>query len=203
MSDLLQKTLLRINIMRNYLTPYPCIDLCLHLPDCFQKGFWGNSLSFDNSDFIHRLLTWLLLVTWNFGYNLRKVLLLAVALAWLFVRGCWWRTAAFACVWPAGTCSELKPPARLFWPLTMTPVSTCCSWMWALCSLCWLLQRKSKPGWDTETLHVCFKVFILFKADLWIFPNRYNKIDFLYLNAGIMPNPQVNVKALFTGLFSR
>lgn len=32
---------------------------------------------------------------------------------------------------------------------------------------------------------------------------RYNKIDFLYLNAGIMPNPQVNVKALFRGLFSR
>uniref|UniRef100_H2TTL7 3-keto-steroid reductase/17-beta-hydroxysteroid dehydrogenase 7 n=1 Tax=Takifugu rubripes TaxID=31033 RepID=H2TTL7_TAKRU len=33
--------------------------------------------------------------------------------------------------------------------------------------------------------------------------SRYNKIDFLYLNAGIMPNPQVNLKALFRGLFSR
>ncbi|XP_028448660.1 3-keto-steroid reductase isoform X2 [Perca flavescens] len=32
---------------------------------------------------------------------------------------------------------------------------------------------------------------------------RYNRIDFLYLNAGIMPNPQVDVKALFKGLFSR
>ncbi|XP_075877016.1 3-keto-steroid reductase/17-beta-hydroxysteroid dehydrogenase 7-like isoform X2 [Nelusetta ayraudi] len=32
---------------------------------------------------------------------------------------------------------------------------------------------------------------------------RYNRIDFLYLNAGIMPNPQVNVKAFFKGLFSR
>ncbi|KAM3603956.1 uncharacterized protein V6R79_004540 [Siganus canaliculatus] len=31
---------------------------------------------------------------------------------------------------------------------------------------------------------------------------RYNRIDFLYLNAGIMPNPQVNVKAFFKGLFS-
>lgn len=32
---------------------------------------------------------------------------------------------------------------------------------------------------------------------------RYNRIDFLYLNAGIMPNPQVNIKAFFKGLFSR
>uniref|UniRef100_A0A8P4GP26 3-keto-steroid reductase/17-beta-hydroxysteroid dehydrogenase 7 n=1 Tax=Dicentrarchus labrax TaxID=13489 RepID=A0A8P4GP26_DICLA len=31
---------------------------------------------------------------------------------------------------------------------------------------------------------------------------RYGRIDFLYLNAGIMPNPQVNVKAFFKGLFS-
>lgn len=32
---------------------------------------------------------------------------------------------------------------------------------------------------------------------------RYHRIDFLYLNAGIMPNPQVNVKAFLKGLFSR
>lgn len=32
---------------------------------------------------------------------------------------------------------------------------------------------------------------------------RYNRIDFLYLNAGIMPNPQVDIKAFFKGLFSR
>ncbi|XP_069575547.1 3-keto-steroid reductase/17-beta-hydroxysteroid dehydrogenase 7-like [Brachyistius frenatus] len=32
---------------------------------------------------------------------------------------------------------------------------------------------------------------------------RYSRIDFLYLNAGIMPNPQVDVRAFFTGLFSR
>ncbi|XP_022610841.1 3-keto-steroid reductase-like isoform X2 [Seriola dumerili] len=32
---------------------------------------------------------------------------------------------------------------------------------------------------------------------------RYSRIDFLYLNAGIMPNPQVDVKAFFKGLFSR
>lgn len=32
---------------------------------------------------------------------------------------------------------------------------------------------------------------------------RYNRIDFLYLNAGIMPNPQVDIRAFFKGLFSR
>nr|XP_061795811.1 3-keto-steroid reductase/17-beta-hydroxysteroid dehydrogenase 7-like [Nerophis lumbriciformis] len=32
---------------------------------------------------------------------------------------------------------------------------------------------------------------------------RYERIDFLYLNAGIMPNPQVDIKAFFKGLFSR
>ncbi|XP_036410667.1 3-keto-steroid reductase isoform X1 [Megalops cyprinoides] len=31
---------------------------------------------------------------------------------------------------------------------------------------------------------------------------RYNRLDCLYLNAGIMPNPQVDIKALFKGLFS-
>ncbi|XP_008331825.1 3-keto-steroid reductase-like [Cynoglossus semilaevis] len=32
---------------------------------------------------------------------------------------------------------------------------------------------------------------------------RYNRIDFLYLNAGIMPNPQIDFKAFFKGLFSK
>lgn len=32
---------------------------------------------------------------------------------------------------------------------------------------------------------------------------RYRKVDYLYLNAGIMPNPQVDFKALLKGLFSR
>ncbi|KAG9483391.1 3-keto-steroid reductase/17-beta-hydroxysteroid dehydrogenase 7 isoform X2 [Eleutherodactylus coqui] len=32
---------------------------------------------------------------------------------------------------------------------------------------------------------------------------RYKQIDYLYLNAGIMPNPQINLKALVKGLFSR
>ncbi|KAK7944819.1 hypothetical protein WMY93_000547 [Mugilogobius chulae] len=32
---------------------------------------------------------------------------------------------------------------------------------------------------------------------------RYSKVDFLYLNAGIMPNPKVDFKAFFRGLFSK
>ncbi|KAI5127357.1 3-keto-steroid reductase/17-beta-hydroxysteroid dehydrogenase 7 [Manis pentadactyla] len=32
---------------------------------------------------------------------------------------------------------------------------------------------------------------------------RFQRLDYMYLNAGIMPNPQLNVKALFSGLFSR
>lgn len=32
---------------------------------------------------------------------------------------------------------------------------------------------------------------------------RYSRIDFLYLNAGIMPNPTVDIGAFFKGLFSR
>uniref|UniRef100_A0A8C6WPN1 Hydroxysteroid (17-beta) dehydrogenase 7 n=1 Tax=Neogobius melanostomus TaxID=47308 RepID=A0A8C6WPN1_9GOBI len=31
---------------------------------------------------------------------------------------------------------------------------------------------------------------------------RYNRLDYLYLNAGIMPNPQFDVKAFFRGLLS-
>ncbi|KAI4883353.1 hypothetical protein NFI96_011199 [Prochilodus magdalenae] len=31
---------------------------------------------------------------------------------------------------------------------------------------------------------------------------RYNRLDYLYLNAGIMPNPQVDLKAFYKGLFS-
>lgn len=32
---------------------------------------------------------------------------------------------------------------------------------------------------------------------------RYPRVDFLYLNAGIMPNPHVDIGAFFKGLFSR
>ncbi|XP_055070016.2 3-keto-steroid reductase/17-beta-hydroxysteroid dehydrogenase 7 [Misgurnus anguillicaudatus] len=35
------------------------------------------------------------------------------------------------------------------------------------------------------------------------FKRKYNRLDYLYLNAGIMPNPKVDHKAFYKGLFSR
>ncbi|XP_050969368.1 3-keto-steroid reductase isoform X3 [Labeo rohita] len=35
------------------------------------------------------------------------------------------------------------------------------------------------------------------------FKQKYNRLDYLYLNAGIMPNPRVDHKAFYKGLFSR
>uniref|UniRef100_A0A8C5KBS3 3-keto-steroid reductase/17-beta-hydroxysteroid dehydrogenase 7 n=1 Tax=Jaculus jaculus TaxID=51337 RepID=A0A8C5KBS3_JACJA len=32
---------------------------------------------------------------------------------------------------------------------------------------------------------------------------RFQRLDYVYLNAGIMPNPKLNIKAFFCGLFSR
>ncbi|XP_051004305.1 3-keto-steroid reductase/17-beta-hydroxysteroid dehydrogenase 7 [Acomys russatus] len=32
---------------------------------------------------------------------------------------------------------------------------------------------------------------------------RFQRLDYLYLNAGIMPNPRLNIKAFFSGIFSR
>ncbi|XP_028614805.1 3-keto-steroid reductase [Grammomys surdaster] len=32
---------------------------------------------------------------------------------------------------------------------------------------------------------------------------RFQRLDYLFLNAGIMPNPQLNLKAFFCGIFSR
>ncbi|CAL9695639.1 unnamed protein product [Knipowitschia caucasica] len=34
------------------------------------------------------------------------------------------------------------------------------------------------------------------------FKLRYKRLDYLYLNAGIMPNPQFDVEAFFKGLFN-
>uniref|UniRef100_A0A3B3B7D8 3-keto-steroid reductase/17-beta-hydroxysteroid dehydrogenase 7 n=1 Tax=Oryzias melastigma TaxID=30732 RepID=A0A3B3B7D8_ORYME len=33
--------------------------------------------------------------------------------------------------------------------------------------------------------------------------HKYDRLDYLYLNAGIMPNPKFDIKAFFRGLFSR
>lgn len=52
---------------------------------------------------------------------------------------------------------------------------------------------KPPPGKDTP------------RADalLWHLARRFRRLDYVYLNAGIMPSPHLNVKALFSSLFSR
>uniref|UniRef100_A0A673TJL6 3-keto-steroid reductase/17-beta-hydroxysteroid dehydrogenase 7 n=1 Tax=Suricata suricatta TaxID=37032 RepID=A0A673TJL6_SURSU len=47
------------------------------------------------------------------------------------------------------------------------------------------------------------RVGLIDRAAPWCFPCRFQRLDYVYLNAGIMPNPQLNLKALFSGLFSR
>ncbi|XP_066117113.1 3-keto-steroid reductase/17-beta-hydroxysteroid dehydrogenase 7 [Saccopteryx bilineata] len=37
----------------------------------------------------------------------------------------------------------------------------------------------------------------------WELRSRFQRLDYVYLNAGIMPSPHLNVKALFSSLFSR
>lgn len=54
---------------------------------------------------------------------------------------------------------------------------------------CWLFMydRKLQDKTSVALLVIC----------------RYNRLDYLYLNAGIMPNPQFDLKGFFKGLFSR
>lgn len=47
-------------------------------------------------------------------------------------------------------------------------------------------------------------ICVLCGLTITLFVNcRYNRLDYLYLNAGIMPNPQFDAKAFFKGLCSR
>ncbi|XP_069497153.1 3-keto-steroid reductase/17-beta-hydroxysteroid dehydrogenase 7 isoform X2 [Ambystoma mexicanum] len=81
-----------------------------------------------------------------------------------------------------------------------------------LCLACRNLERAeaaravllaSHPGSDVSLLNVdvgCVKSIVKAAEEL---KRRYRRVDYLYLNAGIMPNPRVSFKALFTGLFSR
>lgn len=65
----------------------------------------------------------------------------------------------------------------------------------------WCSNTHSDPN-----SHMCFMYIrkLQNKIAMTLFVNRrYNRLDYLYLNAGIMPNPQFDVKAFFKGLFSR
>ncbi|CAN0187476.1 3-keto-steroid reductase/17-beta-hydroxysteroid dehydrogenase 7 [Lampetra fluviatilis] len=59
------------------------------------------------------------------------------------------------------------------------------------------------PGADVALLRVDVShVESVYRAAQQI-KQRYKRLDYLYLNAGIMPNPRVNWSAYFSGLFSR
>ncbi|XP_037362493.1 3-keto-steroid reductase/17-beta-hydroxysteroid dehydrogenase 7 [Talpa occidentalis] len=49
---------------------------------------------------------------------------------------------------------------------------------------------------DVGTMHSVFRAAKELKQ-------RFQRLDYVYLNAGVMPKPQLNVKALFSSLFSR
>lgn len=81
-----------------------------------------------------------------------------------------------------------------------------------LCLACRNMQRAEAARSALLTSHPCARVDLLHldvgsvKSVLSAAQEiraRYRKVDYLYLNAGIMPNPQVDFKALFQGLFSR
>lgn len=36
-----------------------------------------------------------------------------------------------------------------------------------------------------------------------VFAGRFQRLDYVYLNAGIMPSPHLNLRALLSSLFSR
>ncbi|XP_063283592.1 3-keto-steroid reductase/17-beta-hydroxysteroid dehydrogenase 7 [Pelobates fuscus] len=81
-----------------------------------------------------------------------------------------------------------------------------------LCLACRNLQRaenarmalaSSHPSADISVLQIdvgSVKSVLQGAKEL---KERYKRIDHLYLNAGIMPNPRICFKALITGLFSR
>ncbi|XP_045907422.1 3-keto-steroid reductase/17-beta-hydroxysteroid dehydrogenase 7-like [Micropterus dolomieu] len=81
-----------------------------------------------------------------------------------------------------------------------------------LCLACRNMQRAESARSVLLTSHTDAHVDLL-QLDVGSVPSvlaaaqevkaRYSRIDCLYLNAGIMPNPQVDVKAFFRGLFSR
>ncbi|XP_071372859.1 3-keto-steroid reductase/17-beta-hydroxysteroid dehydrogenase 7-like [Centroberyx affinis] len=81
-----------------------------------------------------------------------------------------------------------------------------------LCLACRNMQRAqaarsalltSHPNAQVDLLHLDVGSAQSVLAAAQVVKARYSRLDYLYLNAGIMPNPQVDIKAFFKGLFSR
>ncbi|XP_034036259.1 3-keto-steroid reductase [Thalassophryne amazonica] len=80
-----------------------------------------------------------------------------------------------------------------------------------LCLACRNLRRAQAARYALLTSHPTAQVSLLQMDTSSItsvisaaeeLKHRYNQLDCLYLNAGIMPSPQLDVKAFFIGLFS-
>ncbi|XP_071773779.1 3-keto-steroid reductase/17-beta-hydroxysteroid dehydrogenase 7-like [Centroberyx gerrardi] len=81
-----------------------------------------------------------------------------------------------------------------------------------LCLACRNMQRAqaarsalltSHPNAQVDLLHLDVGSAQSVLAAAQVVKARYSRLDYLYLNAGIMPNPQVDIEAFFKGLFSR
>ncbi|XP_056149426.1 3-keto-steroid reductase/17-beta-hydroxysteroid dehydrogenase 7-like isoform X2 [Lampris incognitus] len=81
-----------------------------------------------------------------------------------------------------------------------------------LCLACRNMQRaeaarsallSSHPSAHVDLLHLDVSSVQSVLAAAQEVKARYNRLDYMYLNAGIMPNPQVDIKAFLKGLFSR
>ncbi|XP_073499128.1 3-keto-steroid reductase/17-beta-hydroxysteroid dehydrogenase 7 isoform X3 [Phyllobates terribilis] len=81
-----------------------------------------------------------------------------------------------------------------------------------LCLACRNMQRaevarsvllSSHSSADVSIVQVDFGSIKSVLKGAKILKERYKHIDYLYLNAGVMPNPQINHKAFVKGLFSR
>ncbi|XP_030063376.1 3-keto-steroid reductase/17-beta-hydroxysteroid dehydrogenase 7 isoform X3 [Microcaecilia unicolor] len=81
-----------------------------------------------------------------------------------------------------------------------------------LCLACRNMQRAKAARISLLSLHPAADISIL-QVNLGSLKSvcqaatevkqRYRQVDFLYLNAGIMPNPCINLKVFLSGLFSR
>uniref|UniRef100_A0A3B4AJZ3 3-keto-steroid reductase/17-beta-hydroxysteroid dehydrogenase 7 n=1 Tax=Periophthalmus magnuspinnatus TaxID=409849 RepID=A0A3B4AJZ3_9GOBI len=80
-----------------------------------------------------------------------------------------------------------------------------------LCMGCRNMQRaetarsallRSHPSAQVDVLQVDTSSTISVLRAAQEFKLRYHRLDYLYLNAGIMPNPQFDVKAFFRGLLT-
>uniref|UniRef100_A0A8C5ICH5 3-keto-steroid reductase/17-beta-hydroxysteroid dehydrogenase 7 n=1 Tax=Junco hyemalis TaxID=40217 RepID=A0A8C5ICH5_JUNHY len=118
------------------------------------------------------------------------------------------RMAAFTSASPAATSRRAKPLGTSSWP--PTPLPRCPPWRWT-----WVTWPpscgppvSSAAGTGSVPMGYprprCAPPGTPDPSDPApvLSPRRFQRLDFVYLNAGIMPNPHVNFKALWHGLLT-